>query len=184
MGFAYGAVKRCEVAVPVHVVGCQSQAGRVLLGLPGARNWKLFFHHRNGRLLNLDQPIASDDCKAPSDVDGSDNQTSPPSSTTTTTTTTASSSSSSSSWETVPPLDDLDALLSEPADEEDQSVYDQELRHVFGDQWDNLVYLSPDSPNVLQTINPDDIYILGGIADHNRLKVRSNIEVHLATVLR
>jgi hypothetical protein len=115
-----------------------------LLGLPGARNWKLFFHHRNGRLLNLDQPIASDDCKAPppSDVDGSDNQTSPPSSTTTTTTTTASSSSSSSSsssWETVPPLDDLDALLSEPADEEDQSVYDQELRHVFGDQWDNLV---------------------------------------------
>jgi len=42
---------------------------------------------------------------------------------------------------------------------------------VFEAEREHLVYLTPDSPDVLETISPDDIYILGGIADHNRLKV-------------
>jgi tRNA (guanine9-N1)-methyltransferase len=36
---------------------------------------------------------------------------------------------------------------------------------VFKDQTDKLIYLSPDSPNILQRLQPDHIYIIGGIAD-------------------
>jgi len=34
----------------------------------------------------------------------------------------------------------------------------------------NLIYLSPESPNVLLEIDPGKIFIIGGIVDHNRLK--------------
>jgi len=36
---------------------------------------------------------------------------------------------------------------------------------VFEEEVDKLLYLSPDAPEVLQEIDPDKIYIIGGIAD-------------------
>eukprot|EP01125_Pyxidicula_operculata_P022563 TRINITY_DN932_c0_g1_i2.p1 TRINITY_DN932_c0_g1~~TRINITY_DN932_c0_g1_i2.p1 ORF type:complete len:221 (-),score=26.45 TRINITY_DN932_c0_g1_i2:316-978(-) len=39
----------------------------------------------------------------------------------------------------------------------------------------NLVYLSPDSPNLLDKIDHSKVYVIGGIVDHNRLKVHSYI---------
>ena len=36
----------------------------------------------------------------------------------------------------------------------------------------SLVYLSADSPNELTTLSEDEIYIIGGIVDRNRHKVR------------
>jgi tRNA (guanine9-N1)-methyltransferase len=41
---------------------------------------------------------------------------------------------------------------------------------VFADQRSQLVYLSPDSPNVLDNIDPEKIYIIGGIADPNIIR--------------
>jgi tRNA (guanine9-N1)-methyltransferase len=37
---------------------------------------------------------------------------------------------------------------------------------------EKLVYLTGDSPNVLEDIEEDKVYIIGAIVDHNRLKVR------------
>lgn len=44
---------------------------------------------------------------------------------------------------------------------------------VFADEVDKLVYLSPDATDVLMEIDPDKIYIIGGIADTHIQKVRA-----------
>jgi tRNA (guanine9-N1)-methyltransferase len=41
---------------------------------------------------------------------------------------------------------------------------------TFKDRRDSLVYLTADSPNVIDNLDNDKIYILGGIVDRNRLK--------------
>jgi len=49
--------------------------------------------------------------------------------------------------------------------------HEQSFMEVFKDQTDKLIYLSPDSPNILQRLQPDHIYIIGGIADVHIKKV-------------
>ena len=42
---------------------------------------------------------------------------------------------------------------------------------MFAGEVDKLVYLSPDATDVLMEIDPDKIYIIGGIADTHIQKV-------------
>lgn len=41
---------------------------------------------------------------------------------------------------------------------------------ILKDQKDNLVYLTPDSENILDDIDPKKLYILGGLVDRTRQK--------------
>lgn len=43
--------------------------------------------------------------------------------------------------------------------------HEESFIDAFHEQKDKIVYLSPDSPNILETLNPEHIYIIGGIAD-------------------
>jgi Trm5-related predicted tRNA methylase len=49
--------------------------------------------------------------------------------------------------------------------------HEESFIDAFHEQKDKIVYLSPDSPNVLETLNPEHIYIIGGIADVHIQKV-------------
>ena len=42
----------------------------------------------------------------------------------------------------------------------------------FENEKENLVYLTADSPNTIDTFDETKIYIIGGIVDKNRYKVR------------
>ncbi|KAI4367442.1 hypothetical protein MLD38_023181 [Melastoma candidum] len=55
----------------------------------------------------------------------------------------------------------------------DKWIVERESRsyiEAFQDQKDNLVYLTADSENVLEVLNPEKYYIVGGIVDRNRWK--------------
>lgn len=41
---------------------------------------------------------------------------------------------------------------------------------VFEKEKDQLVYLTSDSPNTLESLDPKCVYIIGGIVDRNRMK--------------
>ncbi|XP_051128711.1 tRNA (guanine(9)-N1)-methyltransferase-like [Andrographis paniculata] len=47
---------------------------------------------------------------------------------------------------------------------------DRSYVEVFQDQKENLVYLTADSENVLDELDPKSIYIIGGLVDRNRWK--------------
>ena len=49
-------------------------------------------------------------------------------------------------------------------------MHEKPLLEVF-DHTD-IVYLSPDSPNVLENVDPAKVYILGGLVDEHIQKVR------------
>jgi len=49
-------------------------------------------------------------------------------------------------------------------------VYSSESSYLDLYDKEKLVYLSPESPHVLNQIDTEKIYIIGGIVDHNRLK--------------
>jgi tRNA (guanine9-N1)-methyltransferase len=47
-------------------------------------------------------------------------------------------------------------------------IHAESYLHVF--RKEELVYLTSDSPNEIQTLDPQKVYIIGGLVDHNRLK--------------
>eukprot|EP00127_Corallochytrium_limacisporum_P002325 Clim_evm113s109 gene=Clim_evmTU113s109 len=66
----------------------------------------------------------------------------------------------------------------------DCQKHDADYLDVFRDRKQNIIYLTSDSPNVLQEFNPEDVLIIGGLVDHNRLKdytVRHANEVGVKT---
>ena len=53
---------------------------------------------------------------------------------------------------------------------------DSNLKELFDPE--SIVYLSPESPNVLEAIDPEAVYVIGGISDNqNELKVIEGVFV-------
>eukprot|EP00126_Sphaerothecum_destruens_P010586 Sdes_comp20780_c0_seq3m16857 len=53
----------------------------------------------------------------------------------------------------------------------DLYFHDDSFSKVFEETpKEKIVYLTPDSPNLITTLHPDSIYIIGGLVDHNSLK--------------
>jgi hypothetical protein len=53
--------------------------------------------------------------------------------------------------------------------------HEEPFIEAFHEHRDKIVYLSPDSPNVLEALNPEHIYIIGGIADVHIQKVLAHM---------
>ncbi|KAJ1531212.1 tRNA methyltransferase 10 [Nowakowskiella sp. JEL0078] len=53
----------------------------------------------------------------------------------------------------------------------DVKFHDQKYKDAFCGRTKDLVYLSGDSPNVLQHLDESKIYVIGGLVDRNRHKV-------------
>jgi tRNA (guanine9-N1)-methyltransferase len=49
------------------------------------------------------------------------------------------------------------------------ALHAEEYRTVFPKE--RLVYLTAESPNLLTTLDPDAVYVIGGLVDHNSQKV-------------
>ena len=50
-------------------------------------------------------------------------------------------------------------------------IYFQEESYEKMFEMSSIVYLSSESPNVLQTLEEDKVYVIGGLVDHNHQKV-------------
>ena len=48
-------------------------------------------------------------------------------------------------------------------------MHSESYLEQFGSE--SVVFLTAESPNVLQTLDPDKAYIIGGLVDHNHHKV-------------
>ena len=46
----------------------------------------------------------------------------------------------------------------------EENFYENE-EIISNNQWKNLIYLSPDSPNILKEVNKENVFIIGGFVD-------------------